>query len=54
MNDIDREQWQIQVSNLADKLLDFEIKEGMTFSEGLCDWAMNEALRRIEQQIQKA
>ncbi len=38
---------QERVSDLADKLLAERIAEGVPFSHGLCDWAWNEAERRL-------
>ena len=40
-------QHQEAVSDLAEKLLDAEIAKGAAFTEGLSNWAMNEALRQI-------
>jgi hypothetical protein len=31
------------ISDLADQLLDKEIAKGASFSEGLCNWAINTA-----------
>lgn len=38
---------QQRVSDLADKLLAERIAEGTPFSHGLCEWALNEAERRM-------
>jgi hypothetical protein len=43
MTDQQREAKQTQISDLADKLLDAEIAKGASFSEGLCNWAINKA-----------
>ena len=38
---------QQRIADLADKLLDERIAEGLPFSQGLCDWALNEAERQL-------
>ena len=38
---------QERVADLADKLLAERMAEGLPFSHGLCDWALNEAERRL-------
>jgi len=42
------EAYQIEVSDLADKLLDKEIKNGAAFSEALCNWAISQAEQQVE------
>lgn len=40
-------EYQEKISDLAEKLLDEAIDNGYSFSEGLCDWAFNEAQRQV-------
>ncbi len=42
-----REQYQRDVSDLADELLDAAIARGESFSEGLCNWAISQAEREV-------
>jgi len=42
------EQYQIDVSDLADKFLDRAVNNGARFSECLCNWAISKAEQTIE------
>ena len=42
------EQYQIDVSDLAEKFLDRAVNGGAQFSEGLCNWAISKAEQTIE------
>ena len=35
------------IDNLADKYMDEADKQGYSFSEGLCNWAVNKAVREL-------
>lgn len=48
MNEQAREQYQIDVSDLAVRILDEALAKGEAFTEGLCNWAIAEAERQIE------
>jgi len=41
------EQKQIEISNLADKYLDKALANGDSFTEGLCNWAINKAEQEL-------
>lgn len=41
------EQYQQDISALADKFLDKALANGEPFSEGLCNWAINQAEQSI-------
>jgi hypothetical protein len=40
-------EWQIKISDRADSLVERAIENGEAFTEGLCNWAINQALREI-------
>jgi hypothetical protein len=40
-------EYQEQVAEMAEKILDKEIAKGEAFSEGLCNWATHQAEQRI-------
>tara|TARA_R110000824_G_scaffold352539_1_gene539598 strand:- start:321 stop:482 length:162 start_codon:yes stop_codon:yes gene_type:complete len=41
------EQKQIEISDLADKYLDKALANGESFTEGLCNWAINKAEQKL-------
>lgn len=41
------EQKQIEISNLADKYLDKALANGESFTEALCNWAVNKAEQEL-------
>jgi len=41
------EQKQIDISDLADKYLDKALANGESFTEGLCNWAINKAEQEL-------
>ena len=40
-------EWQMKISERADSLVETAIENGQAFTEGLCNWAINQALREI-------
>ena len=47
MEEWEREEKLERLSELADTYVDAEMAKGQPFSEGLCNWAMDKALREI-------